>query len=273
MRRSGQSTRRPRRRRTSCAASSRTARGFWASCATRTRPDRRARAGPGQRAFSRVYGEHPGVGLARQHERLEEAHSVLTREHENAVRALGELRRAHERFLQDQGALLQVAAEQAGQRSVQEQQLADLQEAQAALRAEQEARGRAHAELARAQAETVESLRGEHSRLLDEHHDLGRQLAEERERGAALARRLVDLEAAHVVGRRELDERLVALTALDAAYAEARHTLASLRAEHEILRAEYQQVSQELQDRCRTAEGRQQLAVQQLETLLAHLRQ
>jgi hypothetical protein len=42
-----------------------------------------------QRAFTRVYGEHPGIGLARQHERLDEAHSVLTREHENAVRDPG----------------------------------------------------------------------------------------------------------------------------------------------------------------------------------------
>jgi type II secretion system (T2SS) protein E len=229
-----------------------------------------------QRAFTRVYGEHPGVGLARQHERLEDAHSVLTREHETAIRALGELRRAHERFLQDQGELLRVAAEQASQHGAQEQQLAELQAAHAALRGEQEARGRAHAELARAQAETLESLtliRGEHGRLLEEHRDLGRKLAEERERGAALARRLVDLEAAHAAGRRELDERVVALASLDAAHAEATHTLATLRAEHEILRGEYQRVSQELQERCRTAEGRQQLAVQQLETLLARLRQ
>ena len=75
------------------------------------------------------------------------------------------------------------------------------------------------------------------------------------------------------VGRRELDERLTALTALDAAYAETTHALAGLRAEHETLRIEYERVSRELRERCHTAEGRQQLAVQQLETLLARLRQ
>ena len=127
-----------------------------------------------------------------------------------------------------------------------------------------------------AQAETLESLttiRREHGRLLGEHHDLGRQLVEERERGGELARRLVELEAAHIVGRRELDERLTALTALDAAYAETTHALAGLRAEHETLRGEYERVSAELRERCHTAEGRQQLAVQQLETLLTRLRQ
>jgi hypothetical protein len=229
-----------------------------------------------QRAFTRVYGESPGVGLAKQHERLEAAHSVLAREYENALRALGELRQAHEGFLRDQEELLRTAAEQAGQQDVHERRVAELQKALSALREEQDVRDRGHAELAQAQAETLENLgmlRGEHARLLNEHRDLGRQLAEERERGAELARRLVDLEAAHVVGRRELDERLVALTALDAAYAETTHALAALRAEHESLRGEYERVSQELQDRCRSAEGRQELAVQQLESLLTRLRQ
>jgi hypothetical protein len=126
------------------------------------------------------------------------------------------------------------------------------------------------------QAETLESLariRGERERLLSEHHDLGRQLVEERERGAELARRLVELEAAHIVGRRELDERLTALTALDAAYAETTHALAGLRAEHETLQAEYARVSRELREQSHTAEERQQQAVQQLETLLKRLRQ
>ena len=229
-----------------------------------------------QRAFTRVYGEDPGVGLARQHERLEQAHSVLTREYENAARALGELRQSHEEFLREQADLLRTAAEQAGQQTEQERRLAELQAAHAALREEHEARGRAHADLSRAQAETLESLttiRREHGRLLGEHHDLGRQLVEERERGGELARRLVELEAAHIVGRRELDERLTALTALDAAYAETTHALAGLRAEHETLRGEYERVSHELRERCHTAEGRQQLAVQQLETLLTRLRQ
>ena len=229
-----------------------------------------------QRAFTRVYGESPGVGLARQHERLEQAHAVLTREYEKAARALGELRQSHEEFLREQADLLRTAAEQAGQQSEQERQLAELQAAHATLREEHEARGRAHADLSRAQAETLESLttiRREHGRLLGEHHDLGRQLVEERERGGELARRLVELEAAHIVGRRELDERLTALTALDAAYAETTHALAGLRAEHETLRGEYERVSRELRERCHTAEGRQQLAVQQLETLLTRLRQ
>jgi hypothetical protein len=75
------------------------------------------------------------------------------------------------------------------------------------------------------------------------------------------------------VGRRELDERLTALTSLDAAYADTTHALASLRAEHEVLRDEYDRVSRELRERCRVAEDRQQLAVQQLETLLSRLRQ
>jgi hypothetical protein len=229
-----------------------------------------------QRAFTRVYGENPGVGLARQHERLEQAHTVLTREYENAARALGELRQSHEEFLREQADLLRTAAEQAGQQTLHEQRLAELQAAHATLRGEHEARGRAHADLSRAQAETLESLttiRREHGRLLGEHHDLGRQLVEERERGGELARRLVELEAAHIVGRRELDERLTALTALDAAYSETTHALAGLRSEHETLRGEYERVSHELRERCHTAEGRQQLAVQQLETLLTRLRQ
>ena len=70
-----------------------------------------------QRAFTRVYGENPGVGLARQHERLEQTHSVLTREYEKAVRALGELRQSHEEFLREQEELLRTAAEQAGQQT------------------------------------------------------------------------------------------------------------------------------------------------------------
>src|SRR5262249_35721545 len=102
---------------------------------------------------------------------------------------------------------------------------------------------------------------------------LGRQLVEERERGAELARRLVELESAHVVGRRELDERLTALTALDAAYADTTHALANLRAEHEALREEDDRVSRELRERSHAAEDRRQVAVQELETLLSRLRQ
>jgi DNA repair exonuclease SbcCD ATPase subunit len=229
-----------------------------------------------QRAFARVYGEDPGVGLARQHERLEQAHTILTREYEKAARALTELRQSHESFLRDQVELLRAADEQADQQGVHERQLAELQAAHTALREEHEARGRAHAEQAQAQAETLENLtmiRREHGRLLNEHHDLGRQLVEERERGAELARRLVELEAAHIVGRRELDERMTSLTALDAAYAETTHALARLRAEHESLRTEHERVSSELRERCRSAEDRQQLAVQQLESLLTRLRQ
>jgi chromosome segregation ATPase len=229
-----------------------------------------------QRAFSRVYGENPGIGLARQHERLEQAHSLLTREHENAVRALGELRQSQEGFLREQTELLRTAAEQAAQQSVHERRLAELHAAHTALREEHEAREQAHADLARAQAEALESLttiRGEHARLLGEHHDLERQLVEERERGAELARRLVELEAGHIVGRRALDERLTALTALDAAYAETTHALAALRAEHEALQTEHARVSGELRHRCQATEERQQQAVQQLETLLARLRQ
>jgi type II secretion system (T2SS) protein E len=222
-----------------------------------------------QRAFTRVYGENPGVGLARQHDRLEQAHASLTREYENAVRVLGELRQSHEEFLRDQTDLLRTASEQAAQHS-------ELEAAYSALREEHEPRERAHAELARAQAETLESLtriRGEHERLVDEHRDLGRHLVQERERGGELARRLVELEAAHIVGRRELDERLATLTALDAAYAETTHALADLRGEHDALRVEYERVSRELRDQCHTAEERQQEAVQQLEALLARLRQ
>jgi Type II secretion system (T2SS), protein E, N-terminal domain len=229
-----------------------------------------------QRAFARVYGEHPGVGLARQHERLEQAHSVLGREYQNAVRALGELRKVHEAFLQDQAQLLRAAAEQAGQQDVNERRLAELQVAHVALRQEHEARGQAYAELTRAQSETLESLRAvqlEHARLVEDHRDLGRQLAEERGRGAELARRLAELETAHDTDRRELDERLRTLTSLDAAYAETTHTLASLRAEHEGLRGEYEHASHQLRERCQVAEGRQELAVNQLESLLARLRQ
>jgi hypothetical protein len=229
-----------------------------------------------QRAFTRVYGEHPGVGLARQHERLEQTHAVLTREYENAVRALAELRQSHEAFLRDQEELLRTAAEQAGQQSLYERRLAELQAAHEALCQEHAERGRAHADLSRAHAETLESLgavRREHGRLLTEHQDLGRQLGEERERGSELARRLVQLEAAHVVARGELEDRLAALTALDAAYAETTRALATLRAEHEALRGEYDRASRELRERCHVAEDRQQLAVQQLESLLTRLRQ
>jgi DNA repair exonuclease SbcCD ATPase subunit len=229
-----------------------------------------------QRAFTRIYGESPGVGLARQHERLEQAHAALSREHGNAVRALGELRQVHEDFLRDQADLLRATSEQAGQQRVLERRLADLQAAHATLREEHEARGRAYAELGRAQSETLESLsalRGEHGRLLAEHGGLAEKLTEERQRSTELARRLADLEAAHIIGRRELEERLTALTALDAAYAETTHALAGLRAEHEALRGEYERVAHELRERCFTAEGRQHLAVQQLESLLGRLRQ
>ena len=229
-----------------------------------------------QRAFARVYGEHPGVGLARQHERLEQAHTVLGREYQNAVRALGELRKVHEDFLQDQAHLLRASAEQAGMQEVNERRLGELQVAHVALRQEHEARGQAYVELSRTQSEAQESLRTlrtEHARLVEDHRDLGRQLLEERGRGAELARRLAELEAAQDTGRRELEERLRALTALDAAYAETTHALASLRSEHELLRGEYERVSQQLHERCQAAEGRQQLAVTQLETLLARLRQ
>src|SRR5262249_5714450 len=182
----------------------------------------------------------------------------------------------HETSLGDQAELLRAAAEQTGQQDIHERQLAELPATLAALREEREARGRAHAEQAQTQAETLESLtmiRREHGRLLNEHHDLGRQLVEERERGAELARRLVELEAAHIVGRRELDERLTALTSLDAAYSDTTHALARLRAEHDSLRAEHERVSRDLQERSQGAEERQQLAVQQLESLLARLRQ
>jgi hypothetical protein len=229
-----------------------------------------------QRAFARVYGEHPGVGLARQHERLEQAHAVLGREYQNAVRALGELRKVHEDFLQDQGQLLRASAEQASLQEMNERRLGELQVAHVALRQEHETRGQAYAELTRTQSETQESLRTvrtEHARLVEDHRDLGRQLLEERGRGAELARRLAELETAHDTGRRELEERLRALTALDAAYAETTHALASLRSEHELLRGEYERASQQLHERCQAAEGRQQLAVNQLETLLARLRQ
>jgi DNA repair exonuclease SbcCD ATPase subunit len=229
-----------------------------------------------QRAFTRVYGESPGVGLSRQHERLEQAHTALSREYGNAVRALGELRQAHEDFLRDQADLLQTASEQAAQQGALERRLAELQAAHTTLREEHETRGRAHAELGRAQADTLESLsavRAEHGRLLVEHGSLAAKLTEERERSAELARRLGDLEAQHIVGRRELDERLTALTALDAAYAETTHALASLRAEHEALRNEYERDAHELRERCFAAEGRQHLAVQQLESLLGRLRQ
>jgi DNA repair exonuclease SbcCD ATPase subunit len=229
-----------------------------------------------QRAFARVYGVHPGVGLARQHERLEQAHSALGREYQNAVRALGELRKVHEDFLQDQAQLLQVAAEQVNLQETNERRLAELQVAHVALRQEHEARGQAYAELSRAQSQTLESLRvvrTEHTRLTEDHRDLGRQLLEERDRGAELARRLAELETAHDSGRRELHERLGALTALDAAYAETTHALASLRSEHELLRQEYERASSQLRERCVAAEDRQQLAVNQLETLLARLRQ
>jgi hypothetical protein len=159
---------------------------------------------------------------------------------------------------------------------VYERRLAELQVAHVALRQEHEARGQAHGELTRVQAETVESLRelrGEHGRLLEDHQDLGHKLLEERERSSELARRLGELEVSHDAGRRELDERLRALTALDAAYAETTQALASLRSEHEVLRNQYERASHDLRERCQTAEGRQQLAVQQLETLLARLRQ
>ena len=54
---------------------------------------------------------------------------------------------------------------------------------------------------------------------------------------------------------------------------ETTHALAGLRAEHEALRGEYERVAHELRERCFAAEGRQHLAVQQLESLLGRLRQ
>jgi Type II secretion system (T2SS), protein E, N-terminal domain len=228
------------------------------------------------RAFARVYGEHPGVGLARQHERLEQAHAELGREYQNAARALSELRKLHEDVLQDQAQLLRAADEQIGQQDARERRFAELQVAHVALRQEHEARGQAYAELARTQSDTLESLRAvrtAHGRLVEDHRELGRQLLAERDRSGELARRLAELETAHDSGRRELDERVQALTALDAAYAETTHALATLRSDHEVLRGEYERVSHQLRERCQAAEGRQQLAVHQLETLLARLRQ
>jgi hypothetical protein len=54
---------------------------------------------------------------------------------------------------------------------------------------------------------------------------------------------------------------------------ETTHALAGLRAEHEALRGEYERVAHELRERCFAAEGRQHLAVRQLESLLGRLRQ
>ena len=65
-------------------------------------------------------------------------------------------------------------------------------------------------------------------------------------------------------------ERKLSLPAIKS---ETTHALAGLRAEHETLRVEYERVSRELRERCHTAEDRQQLAVQELETLLVRLRQ
>jgi hypothetical protein len=93
---------------------------------------------------------------------------------------------------------------------------------------------------------------------------------EERER-APVGRRLVKPEAAHIV--RGADERLVALHRAGRRLRRHHHALAGLRAEHESLRAEYERVSGEFRERCLSAEGRQQLAVQQLESLVLRLRQ
>jgi hypothetical protein len=228
-----------------------------------------------QRAFARVYGEEPAVGLARQHQRLEQAHALLSRELDAAVRALNELRQAQDGLITEQGEALRLAAEQSLRQEIQARALADLKAAHAALREEHEARSAAYAELSRAQAGTVEALaalRAEHARLLEEHRSTARALGEERERGAQLARALAELEAAHVIARREIDERLAAITALDAAYAEATRGLATLRAAHDALVVEHDRVVSELAERADTAETRQRLAVDQLEALLARLR-
>jgi hypothetical protein len=228
-----------------------------------------------QRAFARVYGEEPAVGLAQQQARLAEAHAALSRELDAAVRALGDLRQAQEGFLREQADALRAAAEQSLRQEVQARVLAELRAAHAVLREEHEARARAYAELSRAQAETLASLttlREEHARLLGEHQATARALAEERERRAELARTLTELEAAHVVARREIDERLATLTALDAAYAEATRSLVELRAAHAALLDEHARVVRDLTGRAESAESRQRLAVDHLETLLARLR-
>jgi hypothetical protein len=225
-----------------------------------------------QRAFARVYGEDPAVGLARRHHRLEQAHASVSRELEAALRGLEELRRAHEEFLSEHADTLRsVAAEHANREGA----LAELEAAHAALREEHDRRERAHAELARAQAATLDSLaalQGEHARLQEEARATARQLADERQRRAELARALAELEAAHAAARRQIDERLDALTALDAAYAEATHGLAELRAAHAALRAEHERAVRELTERAESAERRQAIAVGQLEALLARLR-
>lgn len=228
-----------------------------------------------QRAFARVYGEPPAVGLARQHARLEQVHATLRRELEAAGAALAELREAHEDMLREQSQALRAAAEHSLREEAHARALAELQAAYAALREAHEAQARTRAEESRAQAETLQelaALRTEHAGLLAEHQAQARALAEARARAAELARARADLEAAHLVARRELDERLAALTALDAAYAEATQGLAELRAAHEALRVEHAHAVRALTERAEAAEGRQRLALEQLEALLARLR-
>lgn len=228
-----------------------------------------------QRAFTRVYGEDPTVGLARRHVRLEQAHAAVSRDLEAALRALTELRHAQDGFLHEQAETLRAATEQAARQETHARALTEVRTAYAALRDEHEVGTHAYAELSRSQADTLqalEALRAEHAHLRAEHEDTARQLGDERERGGHLARNLADLESAHVAARREVDERLAALTALDAVYAEATHSLAALRADRDALQVEHERVTRELRERVAEAESRQYQAIDQLETVLARLR-
>src|SRR5581483_3058968 len=63
-----------------------------------------------QRAFARIYGEDPAVGLARQQHRLEQAYAAVSAELDAGRRALAALQEAQDDVLREQGEALRAAA-------------------------------------------------------------------------------------------------------------------------------------------------------------------
>ncbi len=235
-----------------------------------------------QRAFARIYGEDPAVGLARQQHRLEQAYAAVSAELDAARRALAALQEAQDDVLREQGEALRAAAaqsaEQVAAQAAREAELAALRAAHAALRAEHDARGAAHAELLAAHEDTLArlgALRGDHARLEAEHGLAMQALAEARQGRAELERTVAALEAAHAAACQELDERRRAVAALEATLADLRAAHAALEGAHEALQAEHRHTLAEvgeLRQRADTVEARQAAAIAHLESVLTRLR-
>jgi len=235
-----------------------------------------------QRAFARVYGEDPAVGLARQQHRLEQAYAAVAAELDAARRALAALQEAQDEVLSEQGEALRAAAArseaQAAEEAAREAALEELRAAHAALRAEHEARGAAHAELVAAHEDTLAelgALRADHARLQGEHGLAMQELGEARQGRAGLERTLAALETAHAATCQELDERRRAEAVLETALADVRAAHAALGRAHDALQAEHGRALAalgEVRERAETVEARQAAAIAHLESVLTRLR-